>query len=223
VIRYDRRGFGRSPGVPDLTADPADLDALLTLLGIQQAHVLGHSQGGPVALGLALNYPRRVKGLILFGSAPPLGFGLPPGADSIPFGQLRLAARGAGVDSMWKILARHPIQAHDRLSAEAAARIERIKRTYTAADLRNNDPPSMQTPPATAAQLSSIQAPTLVLTGDAEIPYLRVVAEALAYAIPNARRVVIPGGGHMVSLSQPAAFNAAVLDFLASVEEGEAK
>jgi pimeloyl-ACP methyl ester carboxylesterase len=221
VIRYDRRGFGRSPGLPDVTADPADLAALLTHLGIERAHVVGHSQGGVVALGFAVNYPDRTGALILYGSGPPFDFGVPPGADSLPFGQLAIAARTSGVDSVWRILAHHPIQQHDRLSPEAVARVDRIKAAYTAADLKSDARPSGQTPPATLAQLAGIRAPTLVLTGDAEIPYLRLVADTFAATIPGARRVVIPGGGHMLSLSRPAAFNAAVLEFVGSVEQQE--
>jgi hypothetical protein len=51
--------------------------------------------------------------------------------------------------------------------------------------------------------------------------YLKVVAEALAYGIPNAQRVTVRGGGHLVNASEPAAFNAAVLKFLESVSEPE--
>jgi pimeloyl-ACP methyl ester carboxylesterase len=68
------------------------------------------------------------------------------------------------------------------------------------------------------ARLQEIRVPALVVTGDAEIPYLRVVADALAYAIPGAQRLVIPGGGHLVNLSQPVAYNAAVMSFLAAVD-----
>ena len=76
VIRYDRRGFGESSGKPDFTADPADLKALLETLGHPRAHILGHSQGGGVALTFAVRYPEMVEGLILFGTGPPAGFGL---------------------------------------------------------------------------------------------------------------------------------------------------
>jgi hypothetical protein len=46
------------------------------------------------------------------------------------------------------------------------------------------------------------------------MPYYRLVGDALAYAIPNASRVVIKNGGHRANASQPAAFNSAILEFL---------
>jgi 3-oxoadipate enol-lactonase len=66
--------------------------------------------------------------------------------------------------------------------------------------------------------LHEIVAPTLVLTGDKEAPYLGVVSEAIAYAIPNARRVVLNGGGHLINLSRPAEFNAAIINYLNAVD-----
>jgi pimeloyl-ACP methyl ester carboxylesterase len=67
VIRYDRRGFGRSTG--DLTADPVDLEALLSHLGEQKAILLGHSAGTATALAFAVHFPERTAALILTGAA----------------------------------------------------------------------------------------------------------------------------------------------------------
>src|SRR5947209_17799867 len=58
VVTYDLRGFGHSTGVPDVTSDPADLAALLDRLGIQSAHIVGHSRGGTIALAFALAFPQ---------------------------------------------------------------------------------------------------------------------------------------------------------------------
>jgi 2-succinyl-6-hydroxy-2,4-cyclohexadiene-1-carboxylate synthase len=178
--------------------------------------VLGHSQGGRVALDFTLAYPKRVKALILFGSGPPQGFGLPwSGPDSMPRGQMVKAARAFGIDSIWSFLSNHPLVTNDRLDAATAARLRKIRKTYRGADLLTDLAPAG---PAvgTATRLREIQAPTLVLVGDKELPYLKVVAEALGYGIPNATKVVIPGGGHLINLSQRAAFNQAVLGFLAT-------
>jgi 3-oxoadipate enol-lactonase len=68
VIALDNRGAGRSakPDVPysiEMMAD--DTAAVLDALGIDQAHVLGTSMGGRIALALALQHPEHVKSLIL--------------------------------------------------------------------------------------------------------------------------------------------------------------
>jgi len=215
VLRYDRRGFGRSSGLPDVTADPADLDALLQHLGIESAVVLGHSQGGYVAQGFVQNYPRRVNTLILYGAAPPDGFGVPwSGPDAWPLAQLKDAARTRGIEAIWQVLANHPLISGDQMSPEALARVQKIRSMYSGADLLNELPQSGQTARPTMARMVDINVPTLVITGEKEMPYYRLVGDALAYAIPHASRVVIKNGGHRVNASQPAAFNSAILEFL---------
>jgi pimeloyl-ACP methyl ester carboxylesterase len=61
VIRYDRRGFGKSSGSEDVSWDAADLDALLDHLGITKTHILGMSQGARAALRFTLSHPDRVS------------------------------------------------------------------------------------------------------------------------------------------------------------------
>jgi len=215
VLRYDRRGFGKSGGLPDITADPADLDALLEHVGIKSAIILGHSQGGYVALGFVQNYPQRVSSLILYGAAPPDGFGVSwSGSDAWPLAQLKDVARTKGVEAIWKMLANHPLLYGDQMSPEAQARVQKIRSMYSGADLLNDLPQSGQTARPTMARTVDISIPTLVITGENEMPYYRLVGDALAYAVPNASRVVIKNGGHRANASQPAAFNAAVLEFL---------
>ncbi|HEX6511373.1 MAG TPA: alpha/beta hydrolase [Chloroflexota bacterium] len=68
VILYDQRGVGQSEGPKVKYTIPllaADLMALLDAIGIGNAHVLGHSIGGRVALQAALTWPDRVRSLIL--------------------------------------------------------------------------------------------------------------------------------------------------------------
>lgn len=167
VLRYDRRGFGRSSGLPDVTADPADLDVLLQHLGIQSAVVLGHSQGGYVAQGFVQNYPRRVNTLILYGAAPPDGFGvLWSGPDAWPLVQLKEAARTKGIDAIWQVLANHPLLSGDQMGPEALARVQKIRSMYSGADLLNDLPQSGQTVRPTMARMVDINVPTLVITGE---------------------------------------------------------
>jgi len=67
-IRFDARTFGQTQwdGQPfSLYDTAADAVALLDHLGIQQATIIGMSQGGYAALRLALRYPERVKALVL--------------------------------------------------------------------------------------------------------------------------------------------------------------
>ena len=69
VIRYDMRGFGRSEMGEGPYAHHRDLHALLDALGVERAHLVGCSMGGRTAIDFTLEYPARVRSLVLVGSA----------------------------------------------------------------------------------------------------------------------------------------------------------
>jgi pimeloyl-ACP methyl ester carboxylesterase len=73
VILLDRPGFGfsarKAGGENSPSQQAAILDELLSQLGVDRAIVVGHSWGGTLALTFALDYPKRVAGLVLI--APP--------------------------------------------------------------------------------------------------------------------------------------------------------
>lgn len=73
VVTFDHRGTGATPGTNDEYTTrlfAADAVGLLDELGLDQAHVLGHSMGGRVAQWMALDAPDRVASLILAASGP---------------------------------------------------------------------------------------------------------------------------------------------------------
>ena len=68
VLRWDLRGAGQSarpPGPYSPTLFAQDLAALLDRLEITEAHVVGHSGGGGVSQRFALDFPARVRSLVL--------------------------------------------------------------------------------------------------------------------------------------------------------------
>jgi pimeloyl-ACP methyl ester carboxylesterase len=85
LIIHDPRGSGRSTArqqVYTLDQMANDVIALLDHLKIPSAHVLGHSMGGRIGLTMALNFPGRVKSLIMAASGS--GQAARPGPDCIP-------------------------------------------------------------------------------------------------------------------------------------------
>jgi pimeloyl-ACP methyl ester carboxylesterase len=215
VIRMDRRGFGRSSDGEDTTWDAADLKAHLDHLGVARAHVLGMSQGGAVALAFAVAFPDRVERLILHGPPAPSGFGLPwAGPDRWPLADYRALAEEKGLDAFRLAWRQHPLLAIPAENADARRRLDEMLAAYRGGLILKPLDPSGPTKVPALGDLAKILAPTLVLTGDEEIPYFTIVADALAYTIPKARRVVVPGGGHLINLVQPERYNEVVLDFL---------
>jgi pimeloyl-ACP methyl ester carboxylesterase len=65
VIRFDRRGFGRSQPATETYSALGDLVGLLDALGIEKAHLVGNSMGGETSLALAVTAPDRVASLTL--------------------------------------------------------------------------------------------------------------------------------------------------------------
>ncbi len=68
LVRYHRRGYAdssRVDGPLSISGQAADCLALMQSLGIQQAHLVGHSYGGAIALQLALDAPEAVRSLSL--------------------------------------------------------------------------------------------------------------------------------------------------------------
>jgi pimeloyl-ACP methyl ester carboxylesterase len=85
LIIHDPRGTGRSTAsqqVYTINQMANDVVALLDHLEIGSAHVLGHSMGGRIGLEMALNFPGRVKSLIMAASGS--GQAARPGPDCIP-------------------------------------------------------------------------------------------------------------------------------------------
>lgn len=215
VIRMDRRGFGRSSGGEDTTWNAADLAALLDHLGVARAHLLGMSQGCAVALAFTLAFPDRVERLVLHGAPAPQRFGLTwSGPDRWPIDEFRSLAKEKGLDAFRRAWAAHPLMKIPEGRADVRRTLDGLLAAYRGGLLLTPVEPTGPGTLATMDDLATIQAPTLVLTGDAEIPYFKIVADALAYAMPNARRLVVPGGGHLVNLIAPDRYNEAVLEFL---------
>jgi pimeloyl-ACP methyl ester carboxylesterase len=94
LITLDTRGIGRTPCKDEFfTIDQlaADLAELLEFLNAEPAHIVGNSIGGRIGLELALNYPGRVRSLVMSGSGS--GSAVRPGEDAFPMPQHRLLVR----------------------------------------------------------------------------------------------------------------------------------
>jgi pimeloyl-ACP methyl ester carboxylesterase len=215
VIRMDRRGFGRSTGGEDPTWDPEDLRLLLDELGVKRCHMLGMSQGARIALTFAVAFPDRVRSLILHGSPAPDGFGLPfTGPDRLPNAEFQTLAKTQGLDAARRAWAAHPLMEIPPGRREARERLRELLSAYRGGRWLSPVEPSGPAKLVSMGDLARLHVPTLIIVGDREVPYLRIVADALTYGIAGARKIVIPGGGHMVNIVEPDRYNRAVRSFL---------
>lgn len=209
TIAVDLPGFGRSPSQDGLVADA--IAATLDATGVTTAHVVGLSLGAAVALDLALGYPTRVRSLTV---ADPLLLGYPAAPETFSrCAELARGGRCAEAIAHWKT---------DGVFALARTRPEAWK---TIEDLLNQYDCGHWTGAATIRwvstkprpRLQEIRTPTLVVVGEHDTPGFQAMAEVYASEIREARKVVIPGVGHVSSLEEPAAFSRVLAEFFAGL------
>jgi pimeloyl-ACP methyl ester carboxylesterase len=214
VIRYDLRGFGRS-ALPDggAYAHQDDLKGLLDHLGLSQAHLVGLSLGGAIAIDFALAYPTRVRSLVLV-DAVLRGFQWSPEQSALDGAIWKTAARSgiAAAKAQWL---GHPLFAPAQANAHAAPHLTRIVGDYSGWHFVNDDHQRHEDPPA-SQRLEEMTAPTLIVVGERDLPDFRRIAELLLQ-IPKAHKVVLPLAGHMSNMEAPGQFSDIVLEFLAKV------
>jgi pimeloyl-ACP methyl ester carboxylesterase len=190
VIVLDSRGHGRStrtagPLSYALMAD--DVVALMGVLKLEKAAVVGWSDGGAIALDLSIRYPEKVTKLVAYAT------------------NYNLAGMKSGGGAAFS--------AYFARCAADYAKLSPTPKDYKG--LQEVLRPMWRTQPNyTSAQIAGIKAPTLVLDGEHDEIIRQDHVRQLAKLIPNAKLVLIPEASHFALFQQPAAFNAAVLEFL---------
>jgi pimeloyl-ACP methyl ester carboxylesterase len=215
TVRFDIRGFGRSSMPPGRFSYHGDLRALLDHLDIARAALVACSFGGQIAIDLAIAHPGRVGSLVLVASG--IG-GREPSESMVRFGEEEDALMERGdVEGATELNLRTwvdgPKRATDQVDPAVRKRVHDMQRELFLAA----PPEGVKREPLTPAaigRLGEIEAPTLVLVGDLDVPDMIEASELLATGIPNARRVVFPGVAHMVSMERPEQFLEAVVEFL---------
>lgn len=197
VVRYDRRGYGRScrgTGVPFA----GHVDDLLGVIDDRRAVVVGHSYGGVVALGAAVVAPDRVVAVVAFEAPMPWEPWWPSTtasstavrrADSAtdPGGAAEAFLRRMLGDARWEALPERTRQ--DR-------RREGLAMVTEAASLRTGSPPF---------DLAAIGTPVIAGRGTESPAHLMKAAEVLASEVPVGELAVVEGASHNAHMSHPAA------------------
>ena len=214
VLRYDLRGFGKSAVPTDAPySHPADLHALLTHLGIDHAHLIGLSMGGGIAIDFAVMDPHRTAALIPVDAALLEGYAWTKDAHWDRLCALAKAPE-AGLQAAKTFWLQHPFFVPACEQPAVAARLAAMVAAYSGWHLLHTDPAQGLNPPA-IQRLGTLTAPTLVIVGERDVVDFQRIAEILVRSIPGAKKVVMPGVGHMANMEEPAQFHALVLAFLA--------
>ena len=199
VFRPDRRGHGRTPDVEgpityELMAQ--DTIAFLEQVVGGPAHLVGHSDGAPVALIVALRRPDLVRRLVL-ASGVFRHDGWAPGAIELD-------------DETTAFF----VEYHGAVSPDGPEQFPII-----AAKLHRMH---SEEPTLTVADLAGYPGPALVMVGDDEdeIPIEHTLA--LRGGLPRSRLAVVPGTGHGLLVEKPDLCNRIIAEFLTEDGDGPA-
>jgi pimeloyl-ACP methyl ester carboxylesterase len=226
-IAFAARGWPPS----DIPEDPAkysqdrardDILAVLDALSIDKAHIVGLSMGGFAALHFGLAYAERARSLLVAGC----GYGaerdqtekfraetvtisnvlqqegIVAFAERYAYGPTRVQFEGKdprGFAEFKAMLAEHSA------TGSALTQIKVQRERPSIYDLED--------------QLATLRVPTLIMNGDEDWPCV-APGLYLKRTIPSAGLLMLPNTGHAINLEEPAAFNAALTDFLTLVDAG---
>jgi 3-oxoadipate enol-lactonase len=213
VIRYDARGFGRSSPIRGAYLPRDDLRGLLDALKVTRVHVVGVAMGARYAIDFALAYPDRVRTLVVADpSVSGLGF---TGPFVSEYAQAAAAARAGNIGDAKQRWLSSSLFGATREKPDVMKRVQEMVASYDGWLFANTDP-AIATQPAAAQLLGRIKAPVLVVLGERSLRDIHAMGERVYRDAPLARRVVLKETGHLANMESPAAFNRAVLEFLAS-------
>jgi pimeloyl-ACP methyl ester carboxylesterase len=227
AISLDLRGHGDSVMAGPFDADgyADDVLAVMDDLGIERAHLVGASFGGPVVCAVAARAPRRVASITAIGSAVSAGDGVDidggiaamrqVGARDFFTGFMGQASFAPGTDAAMIEAAADAASAGRDLDT-----IEAVTRTAFSADAREIvERVEGVTRTAFAADasdaVSKVKAPALVITGEHDMTCPVAAGKELASAL-GVELTVLPGRGHMAMVEAPASVAAPLVTHLAA-------
>jgi aminoacrylate hydrolase len=191
----------------------ADLVAVMEAAGLDGAHYLGHSTGGAIGVATALDYPERIRSLLICSSTT---WGDPYRHKVFAIRKRLFEQLGGVAYAQFRTLLLYPPYwintHHEALAADEASTETNLGSAHIqgsrldailAFDRR--------------AELHRINVPTLVVCADDDILTPRYFSEEYAQLIPAARTKWLLRGGHAVTMTEPELFNRVALEFFRSV------
>ncbi len=206
VIRYDVRGYGRSP---EATTEYVLLDDLLAVLdhfGVRRAALVGCSMGGGTSVDLALADPGRVAAMVL----------VCPGISGYPWpdepeldAELDALAQAGDLDGLAEVGLRMWVGAGADEAARALMR-GAVRAWLNEEEFQRAGLPAFD-------RLGEVHVPTVIMVGALDRPALISCNEQAAGRIPDGRLVRVPGGDHLLPLRHPGLVTDTVLGHLAAI------
>ncbi len=215
LIRYRRRGFaGSDPhsGPFSIEEQARDALALVKHLGLERAHVVGHSYGGAIAVQLAIEAPSLVQSLVLLEPAifPAETASAVTGMLAPAFEAYRLGDAAKGVDLFLSLVAGPDWRTEVAKTVPGGPeQAEKDAATYVEVES-----PALDEWTFGNAGASRISQPVLYVIGSETLPLVEALKQHFQSLIPHTEQVVVPGVNHSMQMQDPKAVAAPIADFL---------
>ena len=218
LITYHRRGYIGSSGSGEtvsLAEHAGDCRRLLSYLGVERAHVVGHSFGGAIALRLALDEPELVHTLTLLEAALAIGESAHLYRQALARSEQRYREAGAPTTVDEFLQARWPGY-RERLEHVLPGAFEQA--VSNAATCFSADLPAVIESRFGEAEARQIAQPALVVLGEGSAdldPRFGETHRLLLAWLPNAESFILPGATHFLQVENPLDMARALAGFYA--------
>jgi 3-oxoadipate enol-lactonase len=202
VIRYDVRGFGRSPAATQEYTLAGDLRHVLEHFGVHRAHLVGCSMGGAAAIELALDEPHRVETLTLL--CPSISGYRWPGWPADLVAQVEAMGQAGDLEGI--------VGVYQRLYAPAGGQPEVLEQLRSAVRAEPNEEQYQREGEPAFDRLYDLRLPAVLMIGDLDRPALIAADEQIAQRIPGCQLVWLPGVDHLPPLREPALITRTILE-----------
>lgn len=216
---YPNQATGDLAGIASTQTHARDLADLMAALGLGRVHLVGFSFGADIVLRLAADRPDLVRTLTI--TEPPLRSWLA----TLPGGAELLAQRAAAILPAKRAVQNGDLEQGARLFIDGlmgggvfdGLPLSARWRILDNAHLIGAEPTetdAMSAEDITRDEAATIQAPALLLTGDASPTMFLLVSRELAHCLPNVEQAQIRGASHLLHVTHSQEYNAIVLGFL---------
>jgi pimeloyl-ACP methyl ester carboxylesterase len=210
VVRYDRRGYGKSPEAKAPYSPQEDLAAVMAAAKMDHASLVGFSFGGGLAVSYTILHPEQVERLVI--SGPSLNGFQPTKAFGKAITHIMLPMIISNFDAVADNAAKSGwvmAPGHDAAKAKALAIFK-----VSPQDLRHQMKDPIKGWTSDLPHMKEIKAPTLILIGDHDIGDNQAAAGAAQALIPGSRRETIDDAGHLMQLEHPRELADLIADFV---------
>lgn len=211
AIRCDLRGFGATPLPPERFNPADDVIGLLDQLELDRVSLVGASFGGRVALEVAAAWPERLEKLVLL-SGEWEEVERDPELESFGEEEDRLLS-GVDIDVDAAVELNVRTWMGPEAADDARSFVREMQRHALEVQLAAGDDAEFE---PREVDPSTIEAPTLLISGGRDLPHFQEVAATLADRIPDAQHIELDWAGHLPSLERPSRVTRLLLSFLSS-------